>query len=446
MSIQGKNGRQIRKLQVSQSNVPAVGFKNVRALHEASAGDTSIDVTSLTAPAQATANGYLAPTLSDLTKVSLKQYKNNVVVRTGTGQLIQDIDYVISGATTITLSVAALDAQVFEIIIDASPRTGNTIVDAIPLVQTGVLAAESTDFNVGEPFEIGKYPSKQIGSIMVFVDGQIAYRNVANSPTGEGDYYEVHAGAGLGTIVRFNATDSEDRQIVVTSVGSLVNRPDGSQEAYLDTLAGQVDSLREILEDVTDTVIAPGAPNNVDLKNFGDRVYQAEEDIDNLESEKYDKANGVGKKIGWDHTSGTTVAIGANNMHVSPATATGNMILTKLSIFLGTNTAGRVITLGIYDSVAGLPVNKLGQTTEFTVTTTTAGIQILNLQSPVALADGTEYFLVVHTDNGVTVEKAVDNTTNNKQKYYNVTYNSTLPASLGAPTGNSGGQASIGGY
>lgn len=278
--IQGKKGRNFDKLLVAESSVPSVGFKNVRALHEASAGQTIIDLSSLTDPAAALANGYTQPAASDLQKVSLRAYKDNVTVRTGTGQLIQDIDYVITGAKTIRLSVPALEAQVFEITINAEGRSGTTLVDAQPLIASDILAADTTDFNTGEPFAVGDNITKQIGSVMVFVDGQLFYRNVGNQPDGEGDYYEVHAGGGLGTIIRFNASDSVDRDVVVVSVGSLVERPDGSQMAYLDTLAGQIDVLREILEEVTDETIAPGAPNQVDLKAFGDRVLALEAILD----------------------------------------------------------------------------------------------------------------------------------------------------------------------
>jgi hypothetical protein len=155
---------------------------------------------------------------------------------------------------------------------------------------------------------------------------------------------------------------------------------------------------------------------------------------------------GSSKKIGWDHTVGGSFAIGANHIHISPAIATSDITISKLSIFMGTNAAGRVLTLGIYNSVAGLPVTKLAQTSELVVTATTTGLFYLNLQSPVELAADTEYFLVIHSNNGVTVETAFNNVSSGKQKYYNIAYNATLPASLGAPTADSGGHPSIGGY
>lgn len=277
--VDGKNGRVITKLAVKESVVPTIGFKKIRFLHETSDGDLNIDLSSLSAPADAVANGFSQPTVSDLTAHNLKQFKENFTLKTSAGEMLQDIDYVINGATTIRLLTPALDKQVFEGVIDAVARTGTSLVDAAPLVASGTLTAGSTDFNTGTPFQVGKFISHQHGSVMVMVEGQLMRRNIGNQVVGDGDYYEVHAGDGLGTLIRFNNADpSNDREISVLSVGSLVEKPDGSMLALIQTLQGQVDNHREILEDVTETVIAPGAPNDVDLKNFGDRVL-ANEDV-----------------------------------------------------------------------------------------------------------------------------------------------------------------------
>lgn len=281
-NIQGKNGRTTRKLQVKESSQPATGVKRTRALHQASAGDTVIDLTNLTVPTGA--KNYSAPSVSDLTKNNLQQFADNVTVRTSSGVMIQNIDYVVSGATTITLCQEALDNEVFEITIEAGVRTGRTLVDGAPLISTGTLTAGTTDYNVGEPFEVGKYPGKQVGSVMVFTGGQLMYRNEGNQPDGEGDYYEVHAGAGLGTIIRFNSPLDlvEDTDIQVVSVGSLIEKPNGSQLALIEVIQGQLDAIIPTLADLAgvDETDFQATPNSVDLKAFGDRVLDLEKILD----------------------------------------------------------------------------------------------------------------------------------------------------------------------
>lgn len=312
-NIQGKSGRTTRKLAAKESSQPATGVKLVRALHEAEAGDTVINLTNLTVPASA--KNYSAPSVSDLTKVNLQQFADNVTVRTSSGTMLQNIDYVISGASTISLIQPALDNEVFEIVINAEVRTGRTLVDGSPLVSTGALAAGATDYNVGTPFEVGKYTGQQVGAVMVFAGGQLKFRNEGNQPDGEGDYYEVHAGSGLGTIIRFNSPLDlvEDTDIQVVSVGSLIEKPNGSQLALIEVLQGQLDAVIPTLAQIAGVPESDfqATPNNVDLKAFGDRVLEAERllvegDTDNLGLQRKNK---VQTKILSANVSGTTVDI-----------------------------------------------------------------------------------------------------------------------------------------
>lgn len=275
--VDGRKGRFIARQQVKESLQTAVGFKKLRALHEATAGDTVIDLAALNDPASRLAGAN--PPASAFTTINLQQFKDNVIVKAGAQELVQDIDYQINGVNTIKLAVPALDNQIFEIIIDHVPRTGVTLADAQPLVVSGTLSAGSTDFNVGEPFEVGKFPNAQHGAVYVIVDGQFAYRNVGNQPDGEGDYYEVHSGAGLGTLIRFNTPDlTNDRDVSVISVGSLVNRPDGSLNALIEALQGQVDNIAEVVAaDTGNSSVLGGGPSFPDLKTFGDRVLDLEQ-------------------------------------------------------------------------------------------------------------------------------------------------------------------------
>lgn len=287
--ITGKNSLSIKKLDVQESKVPAIGFNKIRFMHKAVAGETEITLSALTTPSEATANGFVQPSISVLNSLHLAQFRENFQLKSSLrGDLQEYLAYRLVGANKITLLFEAEEGEIFTGIMDHNPRIGQSLVDGAPLVVTGVLSAGDTDFNVGTPFQVGMFPSAQHGVVMVLVEGQLAYRNTGNNPPGPGvagDYYEVHAGGGLGTIVRFNTPDLvNDRQISVISVGALIERPNGSQLALIEAVQGELDTHRDILEELTETTITPGAPSSVDLKAFGDRVLQAETDIDALQS------------------------------------------------------------------------------------------------------------------------------------------------------------------
>lgn len=277
----GKTSTYIKNSNVKESTQINTGFKKVRFLHQATAGDTLIQLGSLVTPTGAV--NYSAPSPTELAQTNLMQWPGNIeLVSSNAGRLIQNISYVISGASSIKLLYSALDGEIFEGTIDYGARTGHTLVDATPIIASGTLAAGATDFNVGTPFQVGLYSSYQIGAVMVFVDRALQTRNTGNNAPGsgiEGDYYEVHSGSGLGTIIRFNSPDLvNDRQVMVVSVNGLVERPSGSFMAVMETLQGQIDAMvptLAALADVSETTFQ-GTPNNVDLKTFGDRVLTLE--------------------------------------------------------------------------------------------------------------------------------------------------------------------------
>jgi hypothetical protein len=281
----GKTSTYIKNANVKESTQIQTGFKNTRFLHQATAGQTLIQLTSLTTPTGVV--NYSAPSVSDLSKTNLMQWGDNFRLTSSVaGILIQNVSYVITGASSIKLLYSALDGEIFEGVIDHQARTAMTLVDATPLVQSGTLAAGDTDFNVGSPFQVGLYSSTSHGAVLVYVDGQLMQRNTGNNPMGagvSGHYYEVHSGNGLGQIIRFNSPDLiNDRAVSVVSVGSLVERPNGSLMAVMESVQGQIDALVPTvaaLADVAETTFQ-ATPNNVDLKSFGDRVITLEKILD----------------------------------------------------------------------------------------------------------------------------------------------------------------------
>lgn len=285
MSNTGRTSTYIRKTSVKESLTTQTAFKKTRFLHQAALNDTLIQLASLTVPS-GTVN-YSAPNVSELTQTNLLQWASNFTLTSSIrGLLMQNIAYVITGASTIKLLFNAAENEVFEGIIDHNARTGLTLVDAAPLVSTGTLAAGQTDYNVGTPFKVGEYSAHRHGAVTVWVDKVLMYRNTGNSAPGagvDGDYQEIHAGGGLGTIIRFNEADLvNDRTVSVMSIGSLVEKPNGSIMAVMESLQGQIDAMVPTLAELADVPETnfQGTPNNVDLKSFGDRVLSLEQSTD----------------------------------------------------------------------------------------------------------------------------------------------------------------------
>lgn len=285
MSLTGNGSKSIRRKDVQEQKSIAVGLKKLVMAHKATLGDTGINLTSLNNPTEMSSLGFTNPLSSEILGANLKFYRNNLrIVSSHKGLLMDYLSYTVDSGSRITFQgFTAEDGEIFMMTFEDAAKTGVQMVDAAPLTSTGTLAVGVTDYNVGTPFEVNKYPTSQVGSVLVFRNGAIQFRNPNNGTSG-GNYREVEAGSGLGVIIRFNnAPIGIEDNILVVSNGLLVYRPDGSLMAEIETLAGQLDVHREILEDVTGLPVAPGAPNNVDLKAFGDQVLDHETRIDNLE-------------------------------------------------------------------------------------------------------------------------------------------------------------------
>lgn len=290
MSLTGKNTLSLRKKDVNEQRSIAVGFKKLVFAHKASLGATGIDLGSLVTPTEMSSLGFVNASTADMLAAKLLFFNKNLTLTSSSRNLLmQDLSYTIKSNSRIEFQgFTALEGEIFVGVIDASPRTANNLVDARPIVATGSLAVSVTDFSVGTPFRVNHTPGSQVGEVVVYRNGMQQFRNVGNSPTGDGNYYEVQAGNGLGTVIRFNTAPSgQPDNIMVISNGLIAERPDGSMMAVIESLAGQLD---QVIPTVAALAGQPEtnfqtAPNNVDLKQFGDQVIDHEQRIIDLESQ-----------------------------------------------------------------------------------------------------------------------------------------------------------------
>jgi len=276
----GKGSKSIRKSQQGNDLLPSVGFLNTVAKHKATLNQTVINLGSLTTPPEATALGFVQPSGGTLAALDLQRYKNNVkVMSTTKGILDNPIDYRITGTSQITLADGAADGEIFTIMVESQPRSGINIVAAQPKVASYLLPAGQTDIPAGT-YTVNKNPGEDIGEFIVIVDREVQYRNTGNGVSG-GDYQEI---AGL---VRMNDYDPiNDRKVVLVWVGALVDNPQDTQLALIQTLQGQIDAMVPALAAVTGLSESTfqTSPNDPDLLAFSASVIALAARVTALES------------------------------------------------------------------------------------------------------------------------------------------------------------------
>lgn len=287
MGVIGKGSSSFRKKDVMEQKGIALGFKKIRFAHKATAGDTGINMNALVQPSEMAAYGFTNPTLTAIAGANLYTNRSNLKLMSSIkGLLIDQLSYTVNSSTRINfIDFTAEDGEIFTGWIDDSPTTSLSVVDGNQIVASGILLAGQTDFNIGTPIQINKNSASQIGAVMVFADRGLQYRKVGNITTGDGDYIEVPVAGGLGSLIRFNASGS-DRFITVVSNGVVAERPDGSMMAAIERTQGQIDAMVPYLAAATGqpTSTFQTAPNNVDLKQFGDLVIQNVSDIASLDT------------------------------------------------------------------------------------------------------------------------------------------------------------------
>ena len=115
-------------------------------------------------------------------------------------------------------------------------------------------------------------------------------------------------------MIRFNdAASGQADSIIVVSVGSLVEKPTASQLQEIEKVQGQIDALVPTVAQLAgvDETDFQAAPNNVDLKQFGDRVI-------NLENNKQDKFTDLSqaKTLNSDVIDSNTTVMTFNNLEI----------------------------------------------------------------------------------------------------------------------------------
>lgn len=279
MSVIGKGTLSYRKIDTKQDKSLALGVKKLVFAHQFSgAGITDVDLLSLTTPPDLTTLGFVNPNLAESAEARLLLNRESIrVVSSLKGVLMDYISYDVISNTKIRLKNGAESTNSDEILfihVEPANYNGAISVDGTTIISTGTVAVGLTDFVVGEPFEVNKYSTTQLGDVLVFRDGVLQMRCVGNTLAGAGNYIEVLPVAGLlsNTIRLKDPVVGTDANIVVVSNGLRVERPTAAVLSKFETLAGQMDIVIEDLAAATGnpTTRYQTAPNSVDLKMFGE--------------------------------------------------------------------------------------------------------------------------------------------------------------------------------
>lgn len=320
MSSYGKNSRVVRKQDLQTQKSLALGFKKLAFYHKATAGDTTINLTNLSMPAELSSLGYVNPSATELAAARLLFFKSNLTLASTSSGYLLPGSYTVASSTSITLTNPALDGEIFVGVIDPVAMTAMRAVDARQLVYSGTLAAGATDTNVGEPFTTDLYSDQQVGAVLCFRNGKLTYRNAGNaaaSVTADGDYQEVATSGSTGNLIRWNRPgvvlpDGSAEQVVVVSNGLLVERPTDSMMATIESVNGAVEAMKPYLAAVAgvDDSVFGNNPSNVDLRQFGDAVTALQQTVAAFVGENLSALRQYNLTVTGTNSWATTRAVG----------------------------------------------------------------------------------------------------------------------------------------
>lgn len=284
MSIQKKSAISIVKKDLTRSKLPTLGVKKLMFAHKATAGESLIDLNSLTTPPEFTALGFSPSPTNELLAARMYFYRKNLRLHSSTkGELVDYIDYTVDSNSVISFTETFGTTVADEVIVgwlDPVVKSGSLVADADSVVVTGELTPGQTEINIGKSKPIINI-SQQLGSVELQIEGQTYLRNVANdtaAPAADGDYEEVDNGDGFFTIIKLNNPAVGGEAYIVKSTAIDVIRPDGSVLDAIEKQQGVVDKLVEttaVLAGVPETNFQ-AAPTQPQLKQFGDRLIDLE--------------------------------------------------------------------------------------------------------------------------------------------------------------------------
>lgn len=280
MSGIGKNDISLEKSDLRTDSSPKLSSKSFMFATEASGGELTIDLNNLVTPSEYAANGFVNPTIAEISQMNLTVFKKRLrLLSSLNGELIQFDTFKVIGPAKIQLTgdyePEGLDAG--EIIVGYVEQIQTlTLPDSRLKRQTYLMTDGQTVINLGLNYEVGQglEEGHNIGAIRVTRAGKTIYRNTGNvaaSPSADGGYHEAS-----GSTIELNVPALAG-EIIDVELGCV--SPSGDAEFFgaLENLSGAVLALSEDVANVAHgdsdvTRYLDANPSELDRRSFGDKL------------------------------------------------------------------------------------------------------------------------------------------------------------------------------
>lgn len=293
--------------------------------HEASGGESSIDLTAITTPAVLSANGFTNPSPAEIAAARLLFYRKNLRLYSSVRGRMHDYDaYVVSTSTVISfVGFTLLPGEIIKGEVSETQRTGTVLADLREFRTTYFLPAGQTVVPLGVTYRVNANSAMQGSSVRVYQDGIRIVRNENNaaaSPSANGNYHEIDTGSGYGNSIELNVPAGINGSVIDVDFG--VFTTEGSVELFssLERLAGICYGM------ASDLALATGNPvsnymtaslSEIDRATYAATVLDHEARLDSAETIR-NTYQQVVSSTKVPVASGTYLSMTGNNIVIPP--------------------------------------------------------------------------------------------------------------------------------
>jgi len=269
-----------------------IGTASLVFAHQASGGETSVNLGALVAPASMVSNGFVNPSPSQISAANLFFFRKNLSLFSSLRGQIHDYDsYTVATGMMINLKFNLEEDEIILGKIQAVQSVGPLGADVKPFHVTYELPVGQTIVPLGVTFKVNQGANMQASPVMlVFRNGQAMLRNVGNapaSPYADGNFCEIDSGNGYGTSIEFNTPPSGTADSI--NVFFLALSVEGTPEIFssIERIAGIVYAMAQDLaaatgEPVTNYMAA--SVSEIDRMTYAAMVLSNKQRIEKLEA------------------------------------------------------------------------------------------------------------------------------------------------------------------
>lgn len=288
MSSISKSTKSRRKKERGSDRKVALDFIDVQFLHEMAGGEVQFNLAELTLPG---GSGSFTNPSPAVVSAATRNMRSKLRLFNGSGKrLALGQEYEVVGNLVTFKNIVAGVGEIFFGDIKNIPRTGADFLDGLVQTSDGFLVPGDTQFNLGFEYRVGDGlgASNRRGPLRVERNRLTQYVNTdfeTSGPSEDGDYAHVRAGStAFGTIIEFNNPGALlpgglPEFISVESRAIFVDKNNESLRSEVQVQQGALIRMAEelgIIQSLDPNIFFQGSPTAVQLKQFGDRMFQLE--------------------------------------------------------------------------------------------------------------------------------------------------------------------------